>query len=99
MMATFYPNQEQYFHSIGIYDMDNDLRMRLSGDVLDQVEMSVRQIVKKFGEVQMYDTAGEMKRVHVMYMLNYINTFENDYKFTEVEDYFDVETLIMYYIK
>lgn len=53
--GVLYPNQEHYFNELGIYDMENDLRMRVSSNTEAKVKKSLLVILKRYGKDGIYN--------------------------------------------
>jgi hypothetical protein len=61
VVPMYYPNQEQHFNSMGIYDLDNDLRMFISLDAQCEIEEVVHEFMKTHVEQDLYDGGNVFK--------------------------------------
>jgi hypothetical protein len=92
----YYPNQEHYFNSIGIYDMDNDLRMIIDSEMEQKIKKTLHVMIKKFGKETLFDSDGNtIKSEIIKVVYDMIKKYDSD---CEIEDEENIENYIKYLI-
>jgi ribosomal protein L30/L7E len=81
-----YPNQVQYFNSIGIYDLENDLRMVVGAECEEKVRKTLKTMIKKFGRDVIYDDNENVKSDIVKIVYDIIKATEQDIELNIVDD-------------
>lgn len=75
-----FPNQEQYYHEMGIYDLDNDLRMYISDNAQEAVKVAIRSLVYEHGMKLLYKPNSDIFECWVIeHLVNVIKKHDKEF--------------------
>lgn len=95
----FYPNQEQYFNSIGIYDMDNDIRMIVDSEIEQKIKKTLNVLIKRFGKETLFDSDDNTIKTEIIKIVyDMIKKYDRDCGIDLVDNEENIENYIKYLI-
>lgn len=96
--GVLYPNQEQYYNALGIYDMENDLRMRVGSEIEAKVRKTLLLMIKRFGKDSLYNNDKRITQEIIEHVYDMITKEDDEVELDLEEDSCFIEDYIEYLI-